>query len=149
MRSIASGHREVAGRNAGRSEEIFAFSWCLALQSRQVMCTCLECSTPATADDTLFTDTTVFLFTALVWSRLALASLLCGARPVILLRLTSTTLLITRSLVLFELKLQNRGSIGLLKIRSAGRGCGEIPSTSISIRFANQKFISELHNVLS
>ena len=65
------------------------------------------------------------------------------ARPVILPLLTSITLLISRSLVIFKLNLQNQGSVALNGTINALRRCGESPSILISIsltRILDQNF---------
>jgi hypothetical protein len=51
MRSFAGEYREVVGRNAGRNEELFAFSWCLAVMGPHLL---KRLVTPAIADDKSF-----------------------------------------------------------------------------------------------
>ena len=143
MCSVTGGHREVVGRNGlGRSFPIVPCSHAHMLKR----------STPAIADDTLFTD---ILSTALIWCRLTLSTNSASAlrsspcRPATPDLYHSFNQLFSCRFQAQAWKSRKRGSqwdYRSFEVQD-GHASGEFPSNFIIIHFANQNLRSELRDV--
>ena len=108
----------------------------------------LKRSTPAIADDT---NNAISVYTALVWCRLALSTCSTCTLRSSPCHPATPDLHDFFDLVQFKLKLPRKwgSQWDCSKHRTTSMTHGELSSIFISIRFTNQKFRSELHNVVN